>query len=385
MTEELALYLHLPFCRSKCPYCDFYSGEAQALGVRPSAYCAALTRELEIRLGLSPTLAGQKLHSLYFGGGTPGMIDPENFAPLIDKVHSAFSATGEAEITLELNPGGIDQAQLQGFIRLGINRFSIGAQSFSDRLLKQLGRVHQAAATRSLIEELARCGIARERISLDLIFAVPGQSIEDWQADLEEAAGWQCGHLSLYGLTFHEDTPFAKRKTAGELREVDEETQVAMYRLAKTKLTGAGYEHYELSNFALPGCRSRHNLKYWTGGEYLGLGAGAHSCLNGQRFHNLPDAAEYVRTVNGGKLFTEEEEPLSERSRLGERMMLGLRLVEGVAIAEFNAECGVDLENYYRHEITQLDAQGLLERCRGNLRLTDRGLLLADQVMADFF
>jgi oxygen-independent coproporphyrinogen-3 oxidase len=385
MSAELSLYLHSPFCRSKCPYCDFYSGAAETLGVCESAYFGAMARELELRLTVSPSLRGRKLRSLYFGGGTPGMNDPELFEPLIEKIHAAFTAVEQAETTLELNPGSSDRDSLSRFIGLGVNRFSIGVQSFNDRLLRSLGRTHDVADTRRLLDYLQQCGATPRQISLDLIFAVPGESLDEWRADLDEALALRCGHISLYGLTFYEDTPFAEQRAAGQLAEADEETQVAMYRLAREKLADAGYQHYEISNFARPGRRSVHNSIYWTEGEYLGLGAAAHSFLDGGRFHNLPDASEYVRAVGRRKLFAQAEPPLSERTRLGERMMLGLRLIEGLAIVEFNRRYSVDMEDYYRQEITQLVKDDLLQLGDGRLRLTDRGLLLADRVMAEFF
>jgi oxygen-independent coproporphyrinogen-3 oxidase len=383
--SDISLYLHVPFCPVKCPYCDFYSGLAKALGVEQEAYFKALGSELDQHLDQHPDWQGRRLRSVYFGGGTPGMIEPWHYEPLLKKIDAAFSGREGAELTLEINPGTTTERKINGFVDLGFNRYSLGVQSFNDRLLKVLGRNHSGADSRKMIERLKQRLDRPECVSLDLIFAVPTQTMAEWSADLEQTLALRPGHISLYGLTYHQRTEFFEWRREGRIAEVDEDVQCEMYTCCRKRLASAGYRHYEISNWALPGCESRHNSAYWEGGDVLGLGAAAHSHVDGVRFWNPADGADYIAAMNDGRAFARREEALSERSRLGERVMLGLRLVEGFSLSEFNRASGEDFLSYYETELGKLQDDGLIVITDDCARLTDRGLLLADRVMSEFF
>ncbi|MBN1516493.1 radical SAM family heme chaperone HemW [Candidatus Sumerlaeota bacterium] len=382
--SSLSLYTHIPYCKSKCPYCDFYSGPAAELGVTQGKYFDALAEELQLAIN-AYGLRGRMLHTLYFGGGTPGYCDPALYRAFIQVVRESFEHPDHAEWTLEINPGATDENHIDGFMQLGMNRFSVGVQSFQPRLLKTLGRIHQAEDARRMLSLLRPLTDDGRRLSLDLIFAVDSQTLEEWEADLDAALEHAPGHISLYGLTYHEGTPFHRLRAQGHMREANDESQLAMYDLARAKLTQAGYEHYEISNFARPGCQCAHNRTYWEHGDYLGLGASAHSCIDGRRFWNPADAERWSGALLAGKLPHEDEETPSERSRLAERVMLGLRLLEGLSLSAFRRETGIDAAEYFAPEIAKLTEQGLLECVKDRLRLTASGLHLADTVMAEFF
>lgn len=369
------LYLHIPFCLSRCGYCDFntYLHDPDLARAYGEALCAEIAA-----WGERPEVRGRPAATVFLGGGTPSLLSPGGVARILRSLRSAFHLAPGAEVTLEANPGTVDRAKLAGFRAAGVNRVSFGVQAFQDRLLRVAGRDHTAEDARRAVGDARAAGVTN--LNLDLIFAIPGQTVDDWAASLDEAVALAPEHVSAYGLTYEEGTPFHRDRGAGRLRPVDEETEAAMFDLGIARLTAAGYEQYEISNFARPGRRCAHNQIYWRREDYLGLGAGAHSCLGGRRTFNrrLPQA--YIAAIRGtGSAEAGAEEP-TPRQRLGEALVLGLRLREGVdleALAAGFVPWGVAPDGA---ALERLKGAGLVERHGPRLRLTDRGIRLANEV-----
>lgn len=374
------LYIHIPFCLRKCPYCAFVSREGSP--AQREAYVELLLAEM--RLAHAETPNDRPLESVYFGGGTPSLLEPSQIGRILSLAGSLFGLSPHAEITLEANPGTVDGAKLSGFRGAGINRLSLGVQSFHDCLLALLGRVHSAAQAEQAVEAARKAGFGN--IGIDLIHALPGQSMEIWREDLTRALELAPEHLSVYGLTVEEGTPFARRY-ADDRDLPDEDLSADMFLVADDLLTSAGYEHYEIANYALPGYRSRHNGGYWRRDGYLGLGAGAHSllrCGHGSRFGNSCDVDEYASAVTRGELPRRDLVELSQDDALAEFMFLGLRLADGVNFQEFRKEFGMGLVERFGGQMEELTDLGLMTMDEAGVRLTVRGMLLSNRVFARF-
>ncbi len=375
------LYVHVPFCLRKCNYCDFVSlpiGRAGAAGlVRP--YFAAVRREADRR---APELAGRAIEGVYFGGGTPTTIEPRELAGLLEHLSARYAVEPRAEVTVEANPGTVDAARLGDLRAAGFNRLSLGAQAFQDRLLARLGRAHDAAAIKAAVAAARAAGFTD--LNLDLIYGLPGQTADDWRATLRAAVALEPEHLAAYALKVEPGTPFHRDQAAGRLDLPGEDAEAAMYEDAREAMAVAGYEHYELSNWARPGSRSRHNLLYWRNRDYAGLGAAAWSHLGARRRGNVGDVAGYIHLVEAGADPVGEAEELDPRRAAGEAAFLALRLIEGLSLAEFAAEHGRSLEDLFPGAIGRATASGLAAREGDRLRLTGRGLLLANQVFQEF-
>ena len=397
----LALYVHIPFCETKCPYCDFntYAG-IEAL--MPS-YVGALANEIG---GWGKALERPPLRSVFFGGGTPSYLPTRDLTRLMRAVRAAFDLPRGAEVTLEANPGDTVRERLAAIRRAGFNRVSIGVQSLDDEELRLLGRRHSA--------EQAKAGVAAAReagfgnLNVDLIFGLPGQLVASWEHTLEEALALAPDHVSAYALTLEEGTPMAADVAAGRLREPDPDVGAEMYRLAQEMLAGAGYAQYEVSNWAKPGRASVHNLAYWQGRPYLGVGPGAHSYLwanglaalkalgtDGARFATLrsprayveaaanwsPDGASAADTVATSPLVSERE-ALNRAAAMGDYLMMALRLNEGVADVEFTARFSEPIEARFADALAECASLGLLAREQGRTLLTEQGRLLGNEVFA---
>jgi oxygen-independent coproporphyrinogen-3 oxidase len=375
-----SLYFHIPFCISKCSYCDFTSYAQPEISV--ASYVRLLLEELRLR---SKSLEQSVVPTIYFGGGTPSLLSAAQIDSLIKAVLNHFSVEEEAEITLEANPGTVTLASLEGYLAAGVNRLSLGVQSLNDRQLALLGRKHSADEARAAFSMARTAGFTN--IGIDLMNGLPEQTLVDWQDTLREAVALKPEHISVYGLSVEEGTPFAKKAGQGELHLPDEELAIAMLELTGEFLCDAGYEHYEISNFARPGYRSRHNQVYWQRSNYLGFGVGAHSFLKvhgyGGRWENPPTLAEYAAAVSSAKL-PEIEALLTRKEAMSEFMFLGLRMIEGADAEEFARQFGLELEEAFPEVTGRLCEKGLLCADKSNLRLTSRGLLLANQVMAEF-
>jgi len=391
--EPISLYLHIPFCRHRCAYCDFntYAGLENLV----PAYTRALVREIE----LASQAAGRRLkaHTIFFGGGTPSLLPVEALAEIMGALRSGFELLPEVEVTLEANPGTVDPDYLRALRDLGINRLSLGMQSASPEELVLLEREHDYEDVIHAVTWARKAGF--EQINLDLIFGLPEQQLSTWRSTLELALGLCPEHLSLYSLTLEHGTPMQHWAKRGLISEPDPDAAAEMYEWAMERLGEAGYRQYEISNWARSGpdglLACRHNLQYWRGLPYLGLGAGAHGYAGGVRTENVRAPSAYIRRLEEGKAGAFPCTPaastwraVSREDELAETMMMGLRLVEeGVGEAEFAARFDQELRQVYARQIARLQKQGLLEWGgeRGDrLRLTKRGRLLGNRVFVEF-
>jgi oxygen-independent coproporphyrinogen-3 oxidase len=380
-SSPAGLYIHIPFCQSKCPYCSFNSypePDPTAL----ADYMAALMQHVRL-MAAHPWVATLHFATLYIGGGTPTIYSTEILANLIETCRATFSSssTDFMEITVEANPNTITLEKLQTLKRVGVNRLSIGCQSFSDSLLRILGRSHSGADAEAAVSHARSAGF--KNISLDLMYGLPGQTIADWRHTLDTAVGLEPDHFSIYELTVEEDTPFAGRLRAGDIVLPDEETVLQMEETGREMMNVFGYERYEISNYGRPGFQCHHNAIYWQNNTYLGLGAGAVSFFDGFRVRNVADWQRYASLVHDGKYPFRDGECLSLEASFRETIIMGLRRTGGVSCRRLEKRYGLMPAVYYGKTLQRLLQERLLEMRRDNLRLTDRGLLLANQVLAD--
>jgi oxygen-independent coproporphyrinogen-3 oxidase len=380
---EFSLYLHIPYCQAKCPYCDFNSHAASAWPEED--YTHALIAEMNHRAEQAP-FKGNGVSTIFFGGGTPSLFQPASIRKILEAVEKAFGIEREAEITLEANPGTVDQAKLSGFRSAGVNRLSFGAQSFSDATLTFLGRIHNAEETREAARMAHRAGF--ERLNLDLIFAVPGQTRADVLHDIAEAAALGPDHLSAYNLTFEEGTVFFTEMRHGKIRPLESDEQADMFAAVREELPRRGYGMYEISNYARPGRECRHNLTYWHNETYLGIGAGAHNFARegggGRRWWNERNPARYIALATETGVAETGSESVEPRTAMGEYVFLNLRLRDGFALEDFKSRFGAGFDQIFASRTARLFEGELLENREGRIRLTDRGLELADSVFAEF-
>lgn len=377
--KELSVYIHIPFCASKCPYCDFNSvTAAQPPGDR---YIQALGAELG-GVVRREKLSQRPLASIYIGGGTPSLLSPAAIKKITGDVLAAFKHHAAIETTIEVNPDSITRAKLAGYKEAGINRLSIGMQSLNDGLLATLGRPHTGAQALHAYHWAQEAGFTN--IGVDLIFGVPGQDVAEWREDVRRAIALAPQHLSLYGLTIEDGTPYAGLFKEGRLNRPNEDDEHDMYTAATLLLIGAGYEHYEISNFALPGFQSVHNRGYWRGRDYIGLGAGAHSYLSypgfGRRWWNVAPPDDYMTRMEAGADPTAGSESLGRDEALTEAIMLGLRNLEsGIDVRAFKERFAVTLPEVFAGW-RGIFEDGLLEKHSGGVRLTLRGAVLSNEV-----
>jgi len=322
---------------------------------------------------------GGTVDTVYLGGGTPTMLDEQHLGAILEACGHAFAVAPHAEITIEANPGTISETFLRHLRALGVNRLSLGVQSFDDRRLKELGRRHSASKA---LEAFGLARIAFNNVNIDLLYALPNQTLEEWHQALKKALGLEPDHISLYPLTVEEGTPLSQEIDSGKVIRPDPDLAADMFLLAETMLSD--YEHYEISNWAGPGRRCRHNLTYWKNLPYLGFGAGAHSFFNHHRFSNLLSPVDYVQRLNEADSPTEQEEDIGEALEMAETMILGLRLREGVNLAEFSNRFNRDAASVYGDEIDELVSLGLILNDGSTIRLTNRGKLLGNQVFLRF-
>lgn len=389
--ERLGLYIHIPFCLTKCTYCDFntYAG----IESMTSEVVDALDAELRL-WSRRPDIT--EFRTVFFGGGTPSYIPSAAVERLLDTARTCVGVSDFAEITLEANPDDVQPDKLIHWRRAGVNRLSIGVQSFNDALLQSLSRRHSAD------DALAAINLARdhgyENLSIDLMYGLPNQTLKDWTTTLNVAIGLGPPHLSLYCLQIEPSTPMHRSVTAGVLPTPDDDLAADMYELAMDSLGDAGYEHYEISNWCFPNMRSAHNLGYWQNSRYLGIGPGAHSSLGGSRLWNVKSPKAYVDAINRAResselrhpdiapsaMAIEDLEVTSDATRMAETMMLGLRLREGIAMADFRRRFNLELRDIYKDEIADLRDLGLIEIAESRVRLTRRGRLLGNEVFQRF-
>lgn len=370
--KHAGVYIHIPFCRARCSYCDFATCGYDALFAE--RYVAAVEREIE-RFDLAAT---SDADTIYFGGGTPSLLLPAQLDRLLRAVRRRFRVAADAEITLEVDPGTASLDALREFRRAGVTRVSFGAQTFDDRELRRLNRRHTAGEIRETFDDLARAGFAN--VSFDLIAGLPGQTPEAFERNLDCALALRPAHLSFYILEVHEGTPLARRIERGRLRAPDEDAAAEMYRALLRRAGEAGYEHYEISNFCLPGFQARHNTKYWTRQPVHGFGCSAHS-FDGRRTRaaNERNALAYVRLVESNSSTIVETTELDSADEQAERLFLGLRLMRGV-----NLGAQDDPRRDRADEVARLTEAGLIEFSGDLMRLTPAGALLSNEVFAAF-
>ncbi len=385
--KPLSLYIHIPFCIAKCGYCDFNSYALDTLLEKGHAsedwaprYADALMKEVKSRIERL-SLEGRKVDTVFFGGGTPSLFPAEETRRVLGLVTALFDLKPDCEITLEANPGAAEAERFAALREAGVNRISIGVQTFDDAALKRLDRVHTGDDAQRAFQSAREAGFSN--VSLDLMFGIPYQTISMATRDIECAIGLAPEHLSAYELTIEPGTAFHARQSRGELSGLpDEETALRMWELRDSALSAAGYERYEISNFARSGFACRHNLNYWRRGDYLGLGAGAHSLIEGERLWNHARPDVYAQNASDPTAGSERVD--DPEKAIGESLMLGLRMKEGVSLKRIAQECGADPEEEYGELFEELENSGLVARKNGRLLLSEKGTLLANRVLANF-
>lgn len=363
------LYIHIPFCVKKCEYCDFvsYTGKENSI----DAYIDAVKAE-------AASYKGQDIGTVFIGGGTPTVMSAAQIERLCVAIKENFNISDSVEWTAEANPGTVTAEKAEAMLNSGINRVSVGVQSFNDNELRAAGRIHSAEIAYKTIELLSREGF--ENISIDLMASLPYQTRQSFERSLKTAVSLPLKHISVYSLIIEEGTPIKKKYEDGIYAEPDEDTDRELYSYTQSFLEDSGFYRYEISNYAKPGYESKHNMLYWNCEEYIGLGVAAHSYIDGVRYSNGPELERYI----SGIFADGEREQLSKRDMMGEFMMLGLRKVHGVSVDEFFRRFGCRLEDIFRNQLKKHISAGLLEYDGERCRLTERGLDLANTVMCDF-
>ncbi len=370
------LYIHIPFCLSKCSYCSFnsYAGMESSF----HRYLQALKKEA-VALSFSRDIP--PLTTLFLGGGTPTVLPADAFEHILDFCREYFGLQDSAEVSIEANPKTIDIVKLLSLQQVGVNRISIGVQSFIDVELQLLGRLHSAQEGWNAINDAKSAGFAS--ISIDLMSGIPGQSVDSWRWSLETALSLEPDHLSLYQLMVEEGTPFQCQLDEGSLPVSNDDESLAMDAVTEELCFSAGFSQYEISNYSRPGHLCRHNINYWENGEYLALGAGAVSYLEGERCRTESHPVEYCRKIEQGESGTVEKEKLDLESSFRESVIMGLRMTRGVSLDHLAARYKINLQEYYRAELEKLVHNGLVMLTKNHLRLTRKGRRVANQVMAE--
>jgi len=376
METELYLYIHFPFCRKKCKYCDFYSiTDLSAI----KAWFSALNQEIDLYDAL---LSTSRIKTLYIGGGSPNLMEAEQLFYFLNHLNKYNSLENLTELTLEINPGNISALKLMDFFSLGVNRISIGAQSFQDEELKFLGRIHNSREIIKTVQDVKSAGI--NNISLDMIFGIPGQTFQGWQNNLKQALSLKIDHFSFYNLIYEPGTPLTRLKNSNKFQIIDEDTEYEMYQYAHQFLKKAGYEHYEISNWSLPGRYSCHNSAYWLGKNYLGLGPAAHSFFNGERWSNIPSVEKYMDSLSKKESPVHFSEILSRENKIEEALLLGLRTAQGLSLSSFESLINLDFKTILISLEKKFNRQFLGKYAKIEkdfLRLTVEGWFICDYII----
>ena len=368
------IYIHIPFCKQRCNYCAFYS--TTLYNIREK-YVDALCKEIVLRkeyAGSAP------IGTIYFGGGTPSTLTMEQLQKICGTIYSTHSVSPTAEVTIECNPDDLTPDFLAQLKQLPFNRISMGVQSFNDTQLKRLGRRHNAQKAREAVHNAREAGY--NNISIDLIFALPGSTITEWEHDLDSAIALHPDHLSAYNLTYEEGTPLYRALERGDFAELSEEENVEQFQMLITKMKEAGYRHYEISNFALPGCESRHNSSYWNDTPYIGCGAAAHSYNGTSRQWNIADIQEYIKGMESGE-HNFEIEQLTEEERYNDTILTRLRTADGLPLAWMKEKFCDKLNRHMQRAAEKEIALGNLKEENGSLSLTEKGIFISDAVIRE--
>ena len=378
----LGVYVHIPFCERVCPYCDFaVEGVGRLSSALAREFVASLGTELELQLAEQTELSGRPLDTLYLGGGTPGLLEPEHLGRLIEALTAAFGPLPR-EVTLELNPGVQEIERLPGYRSLGVTRLSVGVQSLDDRVLRRLGRAQSAAQARAGLQACLEAGFSS--VSADLIYAAPDQSIEGLADDLETLTRAGVPHVSVYGLTLEPGTPLQRAAASGQLSLPDEDREADMFELVRRHLTQADRSQYEISSYALAGHGSQHNQRYWQRLDVLGLGPSASSLIGNRRFKNDPSRVEWSAGLQGRSLRRSEDQSLSARQEAQEALALGLRRIDGISLEAYEKRYGASPAELFGPQIDELLGLGLIAAEPEVLRLTEHGIRFADEVFLRF-
>ncbi|TDX51077.1 radical SAM family heme chaperone HemW [Orenia marismortui] len=374
--KEFGLYIHIPFCVRKCYYCDFNSFSFDP--ILKQRFLTNLNKEIE----LIADKYKPQIKSIFIGGGTPTILDGEEVASILNQCYQKLNIKEDIEITIEANPGTVDRKKLNLIKEAGVNRLSFGVQSFSDKMLKTIGRIHTAQ------DAIDNYYLARElgfnNISLDLIFALPGQCLDEWKETLLQACELDPEHLSTYNLKIEQGTPFYKMLRKGTLIPTSEELDLAMYNLTKDLLESRGFQQYEISNFSKRGYESEHNQIYWRNKAYLSLGPGAHFYDGIGRGYNFSSLEDYFHSLEEGRLPIADYQRLTKEEEIEETMMLGLRLIEGVSLAGFKRRYDSDISDIYESQINKSIEEELIVFNNGKISLTWKGIIFANRVLAEF-
>lgn len=369
------IYLHIPFCKRRCLYCDFFSSTSPEWKER---YVAALCRELEQR---QDYLEGAPVHTIYLGGGTPSQLSPAELERIFHHIYKVYPVAEGAEVTLEANPDDLTEAYVSALRALPVNRLSMGVQTFDDERLRFLHRRHTARQAQEAVERLHTAGF--DNLSIDLIYGLPGETLSEWEHDIRQALALGASHLSAYSLTYEEGTPLWQLRARGEVEEADEELSARMYERLVALLTAEGYEHYEISNFCLPHRASRHNSSYWQGIPYLGCGAAAHSFNGHSRQWNIASIPYYIKGINENAPQIEREE-LDLTTRYNDCLVTSLRTAWGISVNTLRQEFGDTLCDYcLRLARPHITRRHLELTADGTLRLTSRGIFVSDGIISD--
>ena len=368
------IYIHTPFCKRRCIYCDFFSTTQSE---KKPAYIYALCQELDLR---KDYLEGEDIETIYLGGGTPSQLSQEELEEIFSTLYNIYKVKEDAEITLEANPDDLTPEYVHMLRSLPINRISMGIQTFQEETLKLLHRRHTA---RQAIEAFQRCREAGfQNISIDLMYGLPGETLDTWKQDLQQAIALRPEHISAYHLIYEEGTALWKLKEQHQVEEADEDLSVTLFRTLIDELARAGYEHYEISNFCLPGLHSRHNSSYWTGKKYLGCGPSAHSFNGTSRQWNVASLDKYIHAIQQGKLDYEIEE-LDIYTRYNDFVITAIRTHWGMSLSQLRSTYGEDLYRYCLRMAKPHLAQGVLEMKEDTLKLTKEGIFISDGIMSD--
>ncbi len=371
-----SLYIHIPFCASKCNYCSFNS--FAGLEDLHERYVEALCTEIAENASDDRT---EHLKTIFLGGGTPTLLSENLLHKLLTVIMESFSVLPDAEISIEANPGTVDSGKLTLLHNAGVNRISVGVQAFNDQELRRIGRIHSAEEAVLAVNQAKASGF--KNISIDLMYGLPGQNCGNWQRNLETAISLDLNHISLYQLTVEEQTPLAAMISENRLQIPDEDELAAMEKITAKLTADNGLSKYEISNYARIGYQCRHNITYWENRDYFGVGAGAVSCLQGIRRQNIPSPETYCLLMEKGESIVMEEEKLPHEASFRETVVMGLRMNRGVSIKELKKRYGIDFENYYGKVFRLLITDNLLEQSAEYIRLTDRGKSFANRVMAE--
>ena len=370
------IYLHIPFCDTKCIYCDFYSITNHS---KKAEFLSSIKKEIQF---YSKQLADRTFDSIFFGGGTPSLLNYDEFTGIFDELYSNYNIAGDTEITIEANPGTLDLDKLEVFKKLPINRISFGVQSFIDSELQFLTRIHSAKQAKESI--LAAKAAGFDNVNLDMIFALPGQTLDSWKYNLDEAIKLDTKHISAYSLIFEKGTMLYSMRDKGQVQNADIELEQEMYEYTMQHLTDAGYRQYEISNYAKPGFECRHNLKYWTLEEYISFGPSASSYIGNKRWTNIKNIGRYIELVDSGKPAHDFIETIDKDTSVTEHIMLGLRSV-GVNFEDFRRKHNIDFESAYTTPIETLITNGYAVKDAQSISLTRKGYAVCDEIVATLF